>query len=115
MLCGLLLEYSTVSDWVREFPSYSNRASLKVVSAPLWMAALSLYTLGTFGGLLMAGLVSNCCPSLFTPLFEALLDKVAPSETFCPRPSGPPGKPMLPTKSDGGTVAHSASASTRAQ
>lgn len=105
MLCGLLVDKITLSDWILEFPSYSNRAAMKVVSAPVWMTLLSLYTLTTFLGLLLAGLVSKLCPSIFTPLFEALLDKVAPSDTYSARPyySSPYGDDMMMVGGGGGS------------
>lgn len=93
MLCGLLVEYLTLSDWVWEFPG-THRAAFKVVSAPLWMTLLSMYTLLTFVSLLTAGIVSKLFPSLVTPLFLTLLDKVAPEDAFCPTPSS---ETLLPT------------------
>ena len=83
MLCGLLVEYLTVSDWVWENPG-THRAAFKVVSAPLWMTLLSVYTLVTFVSLLTFGIVSKLFPSLVNPLFLTLLDKVAPEDAFCP-------------------------------
>ena len=93
MLCGLLVEYLTLSDWVWEFPG-THRAAFKVVSAPLWLTVLSMYTLVTFVSLLTAGIVSKLFPSLVTPLFLTLLDKVAPEDAFCATPSN---ETLLPT------------------
>lgn len=81
---GLLLEHASFSDWVLESPLYNKY--YKVFTAPLWVALLSAYTLTTFFGLLAAGLVASIYPDLFTPLFTAVLDKVAPSDTFSARP-----------------------------
>ncbi len=80
MLFGLLLDEVTLADVVAEVHTTGNRA-VQVVTAPLWMALLSLYSLSTFLSLLTAGFLSKIAPTLFTPLFETLLDKVSPTDS----------------------------------
>lgn len=79
MLFGLLLDEATLADVAAELHTTGNRV-VQVMTAPLWMALLSLYSLSTFMGLLAAGFLSKLAPALFTPLFEALLDKVVPED-----------------------------------
>lgn len=76
MLCGLLVEYLTPSDWVWEF-SGTNRAAFKIVG-------LLVYTLVTFFSLVTAGIVSKISPSLINTIFQIVLYNVAPEETFSP-------------------------------
>lgn len=76
MLCGLLVEHLTLSDWVWEF-SGTHRATFKIVG-------LFMYTFVTFFSLVTAGIVSKISPSLVIPIFQIMLDKVAPKEAFSP-------------------------------
>lgn len=80
MFFGLLLDEITLADVAAELQTTKNRA-VQVVTAPLWMALLSLYSLSSFFCLLTAGFLSKLAPTLFTPLFEALLDKMVPGDS----------------------------------
>lgn len=99
MLFGLLLDEVTLADVAAELQTTKNRA-VQVVTAPLWMALLSLYSLSSFFCLLTAGFLSKIAPTLFTPLFEALLDKVVPGDSSY---SGQP-TPYLDHGSSSGSV-----------
>lgn len=87
MLFGLLLDELTLADLAGELHTTGNRA-VQLVTAPLWMALLSLYSLSTFFGIMAAGCLSKLAPSLFTPdLFEAVVDKVVPGDASYHVPS----------------------------
>lgn len=77
---GLLLDELTLADLAGELHTTGNRA-VQLLTAPLWMALLSLYSVSTFFGIMAGGCLSKLAPSLFTPdLFEKVVDKVVPGD-----------------------------------